>query len=331
MKIRGAICIATVVISVAVFPASLRADSLPSPPAPSNAPGLVVDPTVMRADPAITWDPASRAYRMYTSETWFAHTPEWQSANVTGPWRYVGDALPALPAWHGPPFSTWAPEVQDVDGIWTLWGSIADPQGNLCLFRATASTAAGPFTIDPRRVPCDADINGDIDPSMVMISGRWWLLDKTNANAVGKPTTLYSQRIGPDGMPSGPRFTLLTSDQPWEMGLIEAPSLVQSPTTRQWWLVFSAGGADPSNPSYQIYTTPCNGPEGPCHIGSVVKLLSRNAQGMAPGEESAFDAADGQAWIAYNPGAFFAAPTNRPLALVKLDFDDQGEPYVVTP
>ncbi len=166
---------------------------------------------------------------------------------------------------------------------------------------------------------------------MVQISGQWWLLDKTNGNGVGKPTSFLSQPIGSDGMPYGPRFTLLTSDQPWEMGMIEAPNLVQSPSTKRWWLVFSAGSFDPNDPTYQIYTTPCDGPEGPCHIGSVVKLVSRNAQGAAPGEQYAFRGPDGQAWIAYNPDGFFVQPTLRPLALVKLDFDDQGTPYVVTP
>ncbi len=322
---------AAVLVSVELLPASLQADSMPSTPASSNAPGLVVDPTIMRADPAITWDPEYRVYRMYTTETWFAHAPEWQSAKVTGPWRYVGDALPELPAWHGDPFTTWKPVVQDVDGVWTLWGSTADRQRNYCLYRATAKTAAGPFTVDPRRVPCDTDVNGDIDPSPVEVSGQWWLLEKSNGIAVGKPTTFSSQRIGPDGMPFGPRFTLLVSDQPWEVGQIEAPNLIQNPTTKQWWLVFSAGGIDLDNPSYQIYTTPCDGPQGPCHIGSVVNLVTRNAQGAAPGEEYAFDASDGQAWIAYNPGAYFAPPLNRPLALVKLDFDDRGVPFVVTP
>lgn len=331
MKMRGALCIAIVVISVAAFPATIQADSLPSPPASPSAPGLVVDPTITRADPAITWDAEFHRYRMYTTETWFANIPEWQSRQVTGPWRYVGDALPSLPSWHGAPFTTWAPEVQDVDGVWTLWASTADAQNNFCLFRATAATAAGPFTVDPRRVPCDADLNGDIDPSMVRIAGHWWLLDKTNANAVHRPTTFFSQRIGPDGMPEGARLTLLTSDQPWESGMIEAPSFVQAPGTGQWWLVFSAGGGDPGAPTYQVYAVPCDGAQGPCRIGEVVKLLSTNSQGLAPGEEYAFDAVDGQAWIAYNPGAFFAAPTNRPLALVKLDFDDQGSPYVVTP
>jgi Glycosyl hydrolases family 43 len=250
---------------------------------------------------------------------------------VSGPWRYVGEALPALPAWHGRPFSTWAPEVQDVNGVWTLWASTADTRGNFCLFRATARTSSGPYTVDPRRVPCDASLNGDIDPSMVSASGHWWLLYKTNANAVGRPPTFYSQLIGPDGMPRGPRFVLLTGDQAWEMGMIEAQNLIQDRATGQWWVTFSAGRTEGTDPSYQMYAAPCNGPAGPCYIQGAVRLIGRNAQGAAPGEGYTFDTPDGQAWIAYNPGGYFTAPINRPLALVKLDFDDEGEPYVVTP
>lgn len=331
MKARVAVILAVVAISMAVFPASLRADSLPSPPASATAPALVVEPGVTRADPSITWDPQAQVYRMYATETWDAHVPEWESPSLTGPWHYLGEALPALPAWHGEPFTTWAPEVQDVNGVWTLWASTADQQANFCPFRATARTAAGPFTVDPRRPPCDADLNGDIDPSMAHVSGQWWLLEKTNGNGVGKPTSFLSQRIGPDGMPTGPRVTILTSDQPWEQGMIEAPNLVSNPATGQWWLVFSAGSYDPADPTYQIYTVPCGGPQGPCHSDRVVRLIGPNAQGAAPGEQFTFDAVDGQAWIAYNPGAYFAPPINRPLALVKLDFDDGGTPYVVTP
>ncbi len=338
MRIRGSVFVTVLVLSsvclgssLVALPASLQADSLPPPPASANAPGLVVDPTVTRADPAIIWDPEFRVYRMYNTETVFAYAPEWQSLKVTGPWTYVGDALLALPAWRGPLFTTWAPEVQDVAGVWTMWGSTEDTQGNLCLFRATARTAAGPFVVDPRRVPCDPTTNGEIDPTLVESAGQWWLVDKTNGNGVGKPTTFLSQRIGPDGMPTGPTFTLLTSDQPWEQGMIEAPSLIQSPSRKQWWLVFSAGSFDPQNPTYQIYAIPCAGPEGPCRIADVVKLVGRSPQGAAPGEEYAFRGPDGQAWIAYNPDGFFVAPTLRPLALVKLDFDDLGTPYVMTP
>ncbi len=326
--------LAILAVSLIALPASLHADSLPSPtssPVLASAPGLVIDPTITRADPAIIWDPQFQVYRMYNTETLFAFAPEWQSQKITGPWTYVGEALPALPTWHGALFTTWAPEVQDVNGVWTMWGSTGDTQGSFCLFRATARTAAGPFVVDPRRVPCDASTEGEIDPSMVEVAGQWWLLDKTNGNGAGKPTTFYSQRVGPDGMPYGPQYMLLTSDQPWEQGMIEAPSLIRSPLTKQWWLVFSSGSSDYHSPTYQIFTTPCDGPAGPCHIQSVVKLVGSSPQGAAPGEEYAFRGPDGQAWIAYNPDGYFFPPATRPLALVKLDFDHHGTPYVVTP
>jgi hypothetical protein len=166
---------------------------------------------------------------------------------------------------------------------------------------------------------------------MVRVNGEWWLLCKTDGDAVGQPTTFLSQRIGRDGLPYGPRFTLLTADQGWESGTIEAPNLIQNPGTGQWWLVFSAGNFDPGRPTYGIVTAPCDGPQGPCHIESVIHLVSRNFQGAAPGEEYAFVDPTGQIWIAYNPGGPFDPPNLRPLALVKLEFDTQGQPYVVTP
>jgi arabinan endo-1,5-alpha-L-arabinosidase len=333
MKLRAAACIVAVVILITLFSSSLGADGpLPRPASP-NTPALVIEPNLTRGDPAILWDPVSHLYRLYATETWFAFVPMWVAKKITGPWHYTGNVLPALPAWHGQYFSLWAPEVHEVNGVWTLWASQDDVQGNKCMFRATAKSPAGPFKVDPRRVPCDTALNGDIDPTPEFIDGQWWFMYKTNANnpMVHQPTTIFSQRIGADGMPYGPRVALLTSTQPWEGGLVESPNFVQDPGSKQWWLVFSSGRFDKSDPTYQIYTVPCDGPAGPCHIDRVVLLVRKNAQGLAPGEQFAFTAPDGQAWVAYNPDGPFLPPGIRPLALVKLDWDAQGEPYVVTP
>jgi hypothetical protein len=269
---------------------------------------------------------------MYTTQTLAGHVPEWESANVTGPWQFVGDALPVLPSWHGVDFTTWAPEVQDVNHVWTLWGSTKTVGGPYCLYRATARSAAGPFVNDPHRIPCDDALAGDIDPSMVEVGGQWWLLDKTNANGVNEPTTIYSQQIGPDGLPSGPRYALVTSDLPWESGLVEAPNLISNPSTKQWWLVFSAGNFNAAiDPTYKIVAAPCDGPSGPCHESGIRSLVVGNAQGVTPGEQDAFVGADGQRWLAYNPGGPWGAPLQRPMALVSLNFDTNGVPYVFTP
>jgi hypothetical protein len=331
-KTQWIVAAVLVAATLVASPTSTQADSVRGAPTNVNAPAQIIDPTVTRADPSITWDAQSRVYRMYTTQNLAGHVPEWESPNVTGPWQFVGDALPALPSWHGGDFTTWAPEVQEVNHVWTLWGSTMAVGGAYCLYRATAQSAAGPFVNDPRRVPCEEAVGGDIDPSMVRVGSQWWLLDKTNANAVAKPSTINSQEIGPDGMPFGPRYTLLTSDLPWENGLVEAPNLVSNPATNQWWLVFSAGNYDTAtSPTYRISAAPCDGPSGPCHESRIRYLVVGNAQGVTPGEQTAFVGADGQRWISYNPAGFWADPVHRPAALVGLDFDINGVPYVFTP
>ncbi len=211
-----------------------------------------------------------------------------------------------------------------------MWGSAsAANESALCLYRATAKTAAGPFVPDPRRLPCDVALNGDIDPTMVRSGGQWWLMYKPNANAVGEPDSFISIEIGPDGWVTGPSHVVMTATQPWEADMIEAPSMVQN--RGQWWVVFSVGNPVGVVPTYHIAAAPCDGLAGPCHIGEVVSLVTSNLQGNAPGEQSVFTDTGGQIWVAYNPSGFSRRGDVRPLALVRLDFDHEGSPYVAPP
>ncbi len=89
MKVRGALCIAILVVVIAIYPPSLQADSIT--PASSYAPALIVDPTIARPDPAIIWDPEAKVYRMYTSDTFIGFVPEWESSSPAGPWSFVRD------------------------------------------------------------------------------------------------------------------------------------------------------------------------------------------------------------------------------------------------
>jgi hypothetical protein len=334
MRVRGAVCVVVLVVGVMAYPSSLQADSEPraSFAAPARAsvtaPARISDPTVTQPDPAITWDPASKVYRMYTSATLYGFVPEWKSSTLTGPWTFVRDALPVRSAWAIYDFTNWAPEVANVNGVWTMWGSAAMGSA-FCLYRATAKTAAGPFVPDPRLMPCDVAITGDIDPTMVHFSGQWWLIYKTNGNGAGVPDTFVSIRIGSDGWITGPSHVVMTATEPWEAGMIEAPSMVDN--NGQWWVVFSAGDPFIASPTYHVAAAPCEGPTGPCNINSVVSLVTTNAQGSGPGEQSVFTDARGQTWLAYNPSGFWVHVNPRPLALARLGFDIHGTPYVGAP
>jgi hypothetical protein len=296
-------------------------------------PALIVQPTQTFPDPYIVWDPATHLYRLFATDTLWSNVPEYASKSETGPWTFVGDALPIRPTWTKPGFDMWAPEVDDINGTWTMWGSaklIQSPRVN-CLYRATAKAAAGPYTVDPRTQCFDLALDGDIDPSMSESDGHWYLIYKINANTYGKSTFFDSVELGPDGLPVGPPRLVLQADQAWEAGMIEAPSMVLNQSTGRWWLVFSAGSFSNLDPSYQIVAAPCQGLGGPCNINDVVDLVSTNKQGKGPGEESVSIDRYGQAWIPYNPSGPFRNPALRALALVKLDFNLEGLPYVVTP
>jgi hypothetical protein len=322
---------------VASVPETIAADGNHHPRALQSVPGLIVDPTINHLDPSILWDPAAHVYRMYTSDSWNdGSVPEYDSKKVTGPWTDAGNVLPTLPSWEGGRFQTWAPEVADINGVWTLWGSTSD--GNwepahtvVCPYRATAKSPAGPFVVDPVRPPCDLLLGGTIDPSPFKIGNQWWLVDKSNGNPEGLPCTFYTQRIGPDGEVTGPRYPILTTDLPWESGLIEAPNFVESPE-HQWWLIFSAGspyltGGPPLG--YRIAAVPCQGPEGRCDESGLTILVQGNQQSAGPGEQTPFLDRHGQWWLAYNPDGPLS--TIRPLLLAKLNFDGAGIPYVSKP
>ncbi len=328
------IAIVVVVALMVEIPPVTAADSARNAPRASRlAPGLIVNPGIDHADPSIVWDQVAHLYRLYATNDWSVGTvPEYVSEKVTGPWTYAGNVLPALPSWSTGAY-TWAPEVAEINGVWTLWGSTGDGEYGpnhfvVCIYRATAPSPAGPFVVDPVRAPCDALIGGDIDPSPFEVGDQWWVVDKTNANSVGRSTTFYTQRIGRNGELAGPRYAILASDLPWEEGMIEAPNFVQGPN-RRWWLIFSGGWFGPTDPTYRIAAVPCAGPKGGCDESRLTFLVDANQQGYAPGEQDAFADQNGQWWLAYNPSG--PAALSRPLALVKLNFDARGIPYVSTP
>ena len=307
-------------------------------PADPAAPAVIPDPTITRPDPYVTWAPGLHEYVLATSSTIYAHVPTWKSRSMTGPWTWAGDALPKLPSWASPGSTrTWKPSIVDINGTWTLWGASALGTSNgLCLYRATGPTALGPFTVDtnPAISPaafCPAAAGGDIDPEPVRArDGTWWLTWKYNGNVSGQPTALLSMQLGSNGEPVGPVHTLLTSDQPWEAGMLEAPSFVEDQVTGTWWLTFSAGDFGTPD-TYQIAAVPCASLGGPCDDADPVHLVSTNSQGPGPGEQSTFTEFNGDMWMVYNPNGPFVDPSDRPLAVVRLGFDAAGNPYVGSP
>lgn len=179
------------------------------------------------------------------------------------------DAMPTLGAWAKEGF-TWAPEVSRIGGKYLLYYTANDRRRDMqCVGVAVATDPLGPF-VDSRTEPlvCQTDIGGTIDANVLADSdGKLYLYYKNDGNRVGKSSAIWGQRLSADGLSvEGQPAALIRDDQAWEQKLVEAPTMVRTPTGYQ--LFFSAayfGWNDDQRISpYGMGYANCAGPLGPC-------------------------------------------------------------------
>ncbi len=234
-------------------------------------------------------------------------------------WSAIGNALPRLPSWAATGY-TWAPSVTQIGGHYAMYYAV-DPIGSSteCLSVATATSPQGPFT-DTTTGPleCQPSLGGSIDPSVFIdTNGTPYLLWKSGGPGTSR---IWSQQLDPSGksFSSGSTpTTILSPDQGWQAGTVEAPDLVAS--NGRYLLFFS--GNDWGTASNAVGVATCAAPTGPCTDTTSNSILS-SGDGMAgPGGESIFQDAQGNDWIAFaawNPGAV-GFPNSRGLYIRSLD------------
>jgi hypothetical protein len=220
-----------------------------------------------------------------------AHIPVIAITRATGfSGHYLGDALPTVPSWTVSGYQ-WAPSVwARPDGTYVLYYSTPathpidcvakptsygcvetthGPNTAMCVSRATSTSPAGPF-VDDSTAPfiCPYTQGGAIDPSIYVRSdGTAWILWKSDGDCCNEPTHIYSQQLSPDGLSTaGPPHKLIGATQPWEGGLVEAPSMIKEGGI--YWLFYSANLW--GTPNYSIGIAACTSVAGPC-----VKPLDR--------------------------------------------------------
>jgi beta-xylosidase len=179
------------------------------------------------------------------------------------------DGMPELASWVKEGF-TWAPEVIKVGSRWLLYYTANHRKRDVqCLGVAVADSPRGPFR-DSSAEPlvCQFDLGGTIDADPFRDSGgKLYLYFKSDGNRIGKHTAIWGQQLADDGLSVvGAPVSLVEDDRQWEWKLVEAPTMVRSPTGYQ--LFFSAAfyGWDP-NERLSRYATgyaTCTGPLGPC-------------------------------------------------------------------
>jgi Glycosyl hydrolases family 43 len=228
-------------------------------------------------------------------------------------WSALGNALPKLARWALPNL-TWAPAVLQRGGKFILFyaADYALTERH-CISAAVSSSPRGPF-IDSSTAPLTCQLDdqgGSIDPyPFVDASGNPYLAWKTDG-LEGTPPAIWAQPLSADGLStagSGPT-RLLTADQPWEAGVVEAPA------------IFSAGdgyvllysGNDWGGANYAIGAALCQGPLGPCAKPLDHPVLASQGEITGPGSPSVFTAGDGSLEVAFHAwsGSAVGFPNSR--------------------
>jgi hypothetical protein len=244
-------------------------------------------------------------------------------------WEWLGEALPALPAWADRN-RTWAPAVLPRQSGYVLYYAVRHrDSGHQCISVATSPAPGGPF-VDTSAAPflCQHELGGSIDPSPVLdASGRPYLVWKSEDETVGGRAGLWSAPLTDDGRGlAGFPVRLLTAGWGWEGRTVEGPSMVRGGAG---FSLFYSGNSWNSG-DYGIGHATCFGPLGPCRRTSDGPVLTALGRATGTGGPEAFQV-DGRlhlafhAWTAPDVGY----PNRRKLHLRAVQFDPFGRPLVI--
>ena len=229
------------------------------------------------------------------------------------------DAVPDLPAWTaGDPTKSgltgfsWSPAVYKIGDHYVMYfapqvrGSTPTQH---CIAIALSPDPAGPFLVDPAPFVCQRNLGGDIDPQLFVDphgpdgpTRPDYLIWKSDNNSTPGDgvDTIWAQPLSNDGSTlEGRPVPIFTPDESWQRPLVEAPQMALSPTGALW-LFFSAGEGF-FTPNYGMGAVRCTGPLGPCSDPLPGPLITSNAQGAGPGEETYFVGPQGSDWLLYSP------------------------------
>jgi Glycosyl hydrolases family 43 len=272
------------------------------------------------ADPFVL--PVNGTYLAFSTQNEDDHIPVLTAGGLFGTAR-TEEALPKLPGWSSPG-QVWAPAVLPRPGGFVLYYTThARDSQRQCLSRAFSTRPSGPF-VDDSGGPLVCPGGGAIDPSpFVDVDGRAYLLWKSGGGAA----PVVVSELAPDGLTLvGETRALLQSDQGWEGGVVEGPSMVGF--GGRYYLFYSAN--DWTGSSYAIGYAVCDSPTGPCTKPVDGPWLASTDKAEGPGGQEVFVDEEGQLWMvlhAWVRGRVGYPQGARNLFVVRLTFVN-GVPVV---
>jgi beta-xylosidase len=241
------------------------------------------------ADPFVLREGGS--YDAYSTNTDEDHVPVLTSGGLFGT-AQRHDVLPKLPSWSAPGF-VWAPALLARPNDYVLYYTTRNRStGEQCISYALGKEPGGPF-VDSTTGPfiCPAG-GGAIDPeAFVDADGRVYLLWKEYNGQTG----IMAQELAADGRSLvGPEQLLAAADQAWELGIVEAPTMLAA--DGRYYLFYS--GNDWNTVNYAISYAVCTSPLGPCIKPTDGPWLTSSPTAQGPGSPSVFTDEEGDTWLA---------------------------------
>jgi len=272
------------------------------------------DPEILRV---------GQAYYAYATNTAGQKVQVAQSTDLEN-WTMRKDALPQLPRW-AVAGRTWAPAVAQIDGRFVLYFTARNGTTDVqCIGTAISDKPEGPFQAAEAPLVCPADLGGAIDAAFFRdVDGMLYLLWKNDGNSRGRDTSLFLQKLAPDGLSfTGDRVELIKQDLSWEGTLVEAPTLILH--NGRYHLFYSANAF--GDERYAVGHAVAARVGGPYTKDPRPFLASGDAGGrklVGPGGQAIFEDAGGNGFVAFH--AWSPDRRYRAMHIAPLDWWD-GRP-----
>lgn len=224
-------------------------------------------------------------------------------------WAGFNDALPRPASWAATRwkdgarrYGVWAPAVARMGGryVAAYAAVVSWKKMRLCISLAHADHPEGKYTdASTGPIVCSSDPRGSIDPDLLTVGGKNYLIWK-NAGVKGStPTTTWIRQLDAEATkfaPGSKAHQLLRTQQAWEGNVTEAPDMVRY--GGRFYLFYS--GNDYTTRSYATGYAICAKVTGPCTRPSTKPLLRSNKVVVGPGGAAPFRDLEGRLRLAYH-------------------------------
>lgn len=224
-------------------------------------------------------------------------------------WKLFNDAMPQPASWATTAFragaeryAVWAPAVAKMGRRYVAAYAVMVnwKKQRLCISLAYADHPEGKYADrSSKPIVCSSDTRGSIDPDLIKVGKRNFLIWKNSGVRGSKPTQIWVRELNGSATAFRTGSTahhLLTTQQPWEGNVIEAPDMIRY--DGRFYLFYS--GNSYTTRRYATGYAICQKVTGPCRRARNKPLLATNGAVVAPGGAAPFKDLRGRLRLAYH-------------------------------